>query len=388
LLFIWLSAPCWFLEFCFQFFQITWYYLTLKKQKKQGFTIIYLKKRSIPFSFFNLIFIGKQDIEENTQIIEHEKIHAKQIHTIDLLIAELLVAAMWFNPFIWMYKRELQQVHEFLADEGVLNSGVDQLEYQTLLVNHAAEGRLVAVSSNFSYSLIKKRIKMMSKKKTHGKAGVKLLLVVPVLLVLILGVSCANGQENGNNLVAAVSPTKMNVLYIGIDNPVTIGVTGADMKDVEATIDNGSISGENGNYVVRVKKSGTAKIIVKADGKVVAEQMFRVKRVPDPVAIVKGNWNKHTFTKQELIEARGIEVMLVNFDFDLKWEVESFHVAASYNGKAFEARKVDGDEFSEAQIDIIKSVPADGKIYIEDIRAKGPDGAIRDLGTITIKIVK
>jgi hypothetical protein len=65
-----------------------------------------------------------------------------------------------------------------------------------------------------------------------------------------------------------------------------------------------------------------------------------------------------------------------------------FHVAASYNGKAFEARKVDGDEFSEAQIDIIKSVPADGKIYIEDIRAKGPDGAIRDLGTITIKIVK
>jgi bla regulator protein BlaR1 len=158
----------------FSVFQITWYYLTLKKQKKQGFTIIYLKKRSIPFSFFNLIFIGKQDIEENTQIIEHEKIHAKQIHTIDLLIAELLVAAMWFNPFIWMYKRELQQVHEFLADEGVLNSGVDQLEYQTLLVNHAAEGRLVAVSSNFSYSLIiKKRIKMMSKKENTWQSRSK-----------------------------------------------------------------------------------------------------------------------------------------------------------------------------------------------------------------------
>ncbi|NJO87684.1 MAG: hypothetical protein HC831_01010 [Chloroflexia bacterium] len=139
--------------------QIGWYYLVSDKQKEQGFTVVYITKRSIPFSFFRLIFITKEDLNKNIQqIIEHEKIHAKQIHTIDLLIAELLVAAMWFNPFIWMYKRELQQVHEFLADEGVLNSGADQLEYQALLVNQAAEGRLVALSSNFSYSLIKKEL--------------------------------------------------------------------------------------------------------------------------------------------------------------------------------------------------------------------------------------
>ncbi|NJO87683.1 MAG: hypothetical protein HC831_01005 [Chloroflexia bacterium] len=65
-----------------------------------------------------------------------------------------------------------------------------------------------------------------------------------------------NGQENKNDIIAAVSPVKMNVLYLGVNNPVAIGVTGADMKDVDATIDNGSITGENGSYIVRVKKDG------------------------------------------------------------------------------------------------------------------------------------
>ncbi len=374
----------------FSICKITWYYLISEKKKQHGFTIIYINKSCIPFAFFNLIFISKTIKNENIQqIIEHEKIHAKQFHTIDLLLTELLVAAMWFNPFIWMYKRALQQVHEFLADEGVLNSGIDQLEYQSILVNQAAEGSLVAVSSNFSYSLIKKRIMMMSKTKTHGHLGYKLLFLVPLLFVLIFAVSCANGQENtSNKLVAVVAPTKMNVLYYGVNNPVSIGVTGANMKDIEATIDKGTISGENGNYIVRVKKLGKATITVKANNKTVTKKIFRVKTISDPVATVNNHWNKNELTKKELLEAKGISVLFVNFDFDLMFKVVGFNITASYNGKTVDAKRVNEGSFSNAQIDIIKNAPPGTKIYIEEIKAKGPDGVIRNLRPISIKIIE
>ena len=372
----------------FSILQIIRYYLISEKKKHPGFTIIYITKRSVPFSFFRLIFISKSATNENSnQIIEHEKIHATQFHTIDLLLTELLVAAMWFNPFIWMYKKALQQVHEFLADEGVLNSGVDQLEYQSLLVNQAAEGRLVAVSSNFSYSLIKKRIMMMSQRKTHGLLGRKILVLIPVLLVLTIGVSCVNGQEKVNNeLVAAVSPTRMNVLYIGIDNPVSIAVTGADMNEIEASIDNGSIAGKNGDYTVRVKKKGFANILVKAGNKTVTKKQFRVKTLPDPIAVINGVFNKNEITKEELINANGISVLLINFDFDMKFEVVSYTVSAINNGTVKEAHQSSGGVFSKTQIDLIKNATSGSKIYFEEIKAKGPDRAVRNLSPIIINL--
>jgi len=446
----------------FSIFQIIWYYMVSEKKKQNGFTIIYISKNSIPFSFFKLIFISKSSANDNiNQIIEHEKIHAKQYHTIDLLLTELLVAAMWFNPFIWMYKKALQQVHEFLADEGVLNSGVDQLEYQSLLVNQAAEDRLVAVSSNFSYSLIKKRIMMMSQRKTHGHSRRKLLVLTPVILTLIFSVSIFNQtvgasvkiekipieqkkelvtmatptdiadvldknskkvpkiqsveknalkektveevkktnipfKENElispedttptNILVAAVSPTRMNVLYIGVDNPVSIAVTGANMDDIEASIDNGTITGENGNYIVRVKEKRIATITVKAGNKVVTEKKFRVKRIPDPVAMVGGK-RGGTTTKQELINAKGINVYLINFDFDMKFEVVSFNISAqSEGGYVQDIRQDNTGNFSKEQLELIEKLIPQRKIYIEDIKAKSPDGTIMSLGSLTFKI--
>ncbi|MDF1547937.1 MAG: GldM family protein [Bacteroidales bacterium] len=415
-----------------------------EKIKHKNYTLILLDKRIIAFSFFNWIFIDKIiDNEELKQIIEHEKAHADQYHTFDLLFSELLVAAMWFNPFIWMFKKALTQVHEYLADEQVLNSGFNKLEYQQLLVNQAAEERLVAVSSNFSYSLIKKRIMMMQKTKTHGYSGMKFLAVIPIIVVLIFSVAVfnqpvnattksdaihstnryairsnkntknetitatlltkeetntkknteigvppdtiPNHKNNENELIAAISPTKMNVLYIGVDNPVSIAVTGAQKDKIKASISNGTISGENGQYIVRVKQLGKAIITVSVDNKVVFNQEFRVKTVPDPMPSIKGKWNATLLSKSELIAANGVEVMLQNFDFDLKFEVIGFNLAAAYNGIAEDARCI-GNVFSEQQIELIQKVPSGTKIYIEEIKAKGPDGAIRSLPPIIINI--
>ncbi|MFN8257617.1 MAG: GldM family protein [Bacteroidales bacterium] len=365
--------------------KILYLYFSSEKVNYQNFTFILLDKRIIAFTFFKWIFIDKKsDKSDLQQIIKHEKIHASQYHSIDVLLSELLVATLWFNPFAWMYKKALQQVHEFLADEGVINSGFDKLEYQTLLVNQAAEERLVAVSSNFSYSLIKKRIMMLSETKKHKSNFGKWLIMIPLTAVLFIGIACANAQNDP--YIAAISPTKMNVLYIGVDNPVNIAVTGANSSKITAEIDNGSITGENGNYIVRVKQGGIATITVKVNGEIVSQSKFRVKSVPDPIAIVKGNWDKHELTRQELIDAGGIQVVLMNFDFDLNFEIVSFNLSAINEGGFLSESMTKGGTFSKDQIEIIKKVASGGKIYIEDIQAKGPDGSVRNLSPIVLKI--
>jgi len=417
--------------------KILYFYFTNEKVKQQNFTIIFLDKRIIAFSFFNWIFVDKLNTDNDlAQIIKHEKIHASQYHSIDLLISELLVATMWFNPFAWMFKKALQQVHEFLADEGVINSGYNKLEYQSLLVNQAAEERLVAVSSNFSYSLIKKRIMMMSKVKKNGGTGIKLLVLIPMVAALLFimpsfkapveakpllnnKISIPDGSEHKSVIVenkiivsepiiektdlntiapkdttpknqeyiAAISPTKMNVLYIGVDNPVSIAVTGAKKGKITPSIDNGTISGENRDYIVRVREVGITTITVKVDNTIVLEQKFRIKRVPDPIGIIARNWNKYEFTKQDLLDAGGIEILMANFDFDLKFDVVEFTLTAYPLAGFMQTEKSNSSKFSKQQIELINSAKPGSKIYIEDIQAKGPDGTIRKLGALVLKII-
>ena len=379
------------------------------KRKQNKYTYILLDKRIIPFSFFNWIFIDKMIGNEGLdQITAHEKAHANQIHTFDLILIELLVAAMWFNPFIWMFKNALLQVHEYLADDSVLKQGYNKLEYQSLLVNRAAEDRLVAVSSNFSYLSIKKRIIMMSKTKTHGKTGVRLILLISLISILSLGVSCFNtpvkaSSENEisrhnppdtlpnrdvseNELIAAVAPTKMNVLYIGVDNPMSIAVTGTEKENIKVIINNGSIVMADNGYIVRVKQIGTALITVKVGDKDVASYEFRVKTVPNPIAIIKGFHNQSNITREQLIDAQGILILMQNFDFDISFKVISFSLSTNVDGNIEEATQTGSALFSKEQLSIINSSAKDQKIYIEDIKVKGPDGNIRKLGALVIKI--
>jgi len=178
---------------------ITLYVTYLKSDKKKNgrFIIIYTKRPTNTFSFFNWIFISKnkKSTPDTEKIIIHEKIHASQYHSIDLIMFELLSAVMWFNPLIWMMRKSMQLVHEYLADEGALSTGIDRLKYQALLLNHVTEEKLVSISSSFNHSLIKKRMIMISKSKFKQKTKLKILVLIPVTSILILGVAFAKGQS-------------------------------------------------------------------------------------------------------------------------------------------------------------------------------------------------
>ena len=126
----------------------------------------------------SIIFLGNniKDQKMLNEIITHEKVHIQQKHSIDIIFIELMIIIQWFNPFIWFYKSSLKNIHEFLADEGVLNEGVKKIDYQQLLVNQSFGVQLIGVSNNFSpgrsiwpgrQSFIKRRLIMMSKSKTN-----------------------------------------------------------------------------------------------------------------------------------------------------------------------------------------------------------------------------
>jgi N-acetylmuramoyl-L-alanine amidase len=172
------------------------------KTKYHGYSIVHLKQGKSTYSFFNWIFIDvkNQTDEDFNQIFSHEKVHASQYHSFDIILIELLSAIIWFNPFVWMVRKELKLVHEYLADEGVVTAGIDKLRYETLLINQVAEGKLIVFTSNFNSTNLKKRIIMLNTSKSEHQKGFKRWIIVPVGIALFMGIAVVNGQNNSDDI--------------------------------------------------------------------------------------------------------------------------------------------------------------------------------------------
>jgi len=162
-----------------------------------GVKIVILDNEYVPFSLFNLVFINREECEKQSfdKIVEHEKAHIRQHHTFDLIILELFLVIQWFNPFIWLYRKSLKSIHEYLADESVLSKGYSIFEYQQLLLNQTLGIQFSSLSNNFNHSLIKKRFIMMSKEKTKKAAMLKLVFVIPAAIAFTLIFTIASAEH-------------------------------------------------------------------------------------------------------------------------------------------------------------------------------------------------
>lgn len=189
--------------------------------------------------------------------------------------------------------------------------------------------------------------------------------------------------------MAVVSPTKMNVMYIGVENPLDISVSGFTDDKVAATISQGSLSKSGTGWVAKVTSAGEATVSVSAkddDGKSkpMGQAKFRVKRVPDPVAKVAGK-KEGLIAKSLLAIQTGVMADLENFDFDLKFTVKGFKVSAIIKG--FEQSKISPSNIiTPDQKQIIQNAEKGQRVFFEDIKAVGPDGSVRSLGSITFKL--
>ncbi|WP_320052204.1 M56 family metallopeptidase [uncultured Acetobacteroides sp.] len=142
-----------------------------------------------PFAFFGWIVFPENLIDHRdlTKMLLHERVHSRQLHSIDLLLGELFTVFQWFNPASWMLKKLITENHEYTADRAVIDLGVSTYEYQASLVN-ATVGREVVPVNHFSLILIKKRIKMMNKNRNSTWLRVKSLLV-PAAFVAALSLT-------------------------------------------------------------------------------------------------------------------------------------------------------------------------------------------------------
>ena len=149
-----------------------------------GVTLTIVDKPISPFSWFGHIVVSRADIEQNRDIIlTHEMAHIRLHHSWDVLAVDLALCFWWFNPAMWLLRRELQSLHEYQADEEVLNSGIDAQTYQLLLIKRAVGSRLHSVANCLNHSNLKKRITMMCKKTSSRWSAAKALLVLPLVAV-------------------------------------------------------------------------------------------------------------------------------------------------------------------------------------------------------------
>ena len=188
-----------------------------------------------------------------------------------------------------------------------------------------------------------------------------------------------------------VAATKMNVFYIGIDNPISISVPGMADENIRPSITEGRLKRDpNGNGWIANVDIGTTSTTINAQANYegslinIGKQEFRVKRVPDPVAEVAGI-KAGSIDKKTLLAANAIIPVMKDFQFDLNFVVNSFTMATIINGDWI-PKNTRGNRFSQEMIDQIRTAKRGQKFFFENIQAKGPDGVTRTLNPISLTI--
>lgn len=152
-----------------------------RERLADGTVLVRIGRSVTPFSWYRYIVLSEKDLAENGDaIVLHEKAHLRLRHSVDLLLTDLAGCLQWFNPAMWLLRRELRAIHEYEADETVLDSGVDAKHYQLLLIRKAAGGRWYSVANSFNHSKLKNRITMMLRKRSSRWAVARVLFVLPL----------------------------------------------------------------------------------------------------------------------------------------------------------------------------------------------------------------
>ena len=237
---------------------------------EDGCKIIVTDRDIDPFSWMRYIVLSRQDWDgHHAPIITHEKAHITYGHSVDLLLVDFLSAFQWFNPAIWMLRADLQELHEYEADDAVLRSGANLKEYQYLLIRKAVSKSGYSVANSFNHSILKNRITMMSKSKSPLMRGLRVLYLLPlVCLGLSLqaqtvfvpadkgSVKVRVTQEGAAPLCilrqASGEEKEISQEELGAIDPATIDSMEV-LKDTESTAKYGE-KGKNGVVIVKLRE--------------------------------------------------------------------------------------------------------------------------------------
>ena len=241
------------------------------RQMENGICLVIHQAGFAPFSWMKYIVISQTDLDENgTDILIHEEAHIRNRHSLDLLLVELCVWLQWFNPAAWLLKQELQNVHEYEADEAVLRQGIDAKRYQMLLIKKAVGARLYSIANSFNHSSLKKRITMMIRKKSNPWARAKYLYVLPLAAVTVAAfarpeisepldeissvkvndLSAITGNNSPENLSVASNSAADVTLKMKVTDQTGSPIVGASVLIVNST--SGTLTDSEGNFTLKV----------------------------------------------------------------------------------------------------------------------------------------
>lgn len=176
---------------------------TSEKKQFGNYVLVIPQQPTASFSWGKYIVISAADYsQQSEEILLHETMHLRNHHTLDLLFMQIFLLVYWFNPVVWLLKRELQEVHEFEADNGVINTGIDATKYQLLLVKKAVGTRLYSMANGFNHSKLKKRITMMLKEKSNPWARLKYLYVLPLAAIAVTAFARPEISEKADEISA------------------------------------------------------------------------------------------------------------------------------------------------------------------------------------------
>ena len=366
-----------------------WIYRTIRQGEKQllpdGKKLVVTAENISPFSWMGHIVISRKDMEEGgEEILTHEMAHIRARHSIDMLVCSICVVLQWFNPAVWLLKQELQNIHEYEADENVISNGVEAKKYQLLLIKKAVGSqRFTSMANSFNHSKLKKRITMMLKQKSSPWARLKYLYVLPLTAVAVV----AFARPEISRELEKISSAKISEIV-----PVKEVI---EPKKVEPAVES----------VVKVSSPKPAVEKVSAVTPDVPQIADTIRIVKEPVENVQEAMQKQLddFTQsaeermkkgKERVEASQYLILLDNevstydqLDRISPENIESFGVIKKEN--SLEVLKKHNAENKKGIISVVtKEGIASGKVKKDEVRVVG-FGSMSDPGNpLNIKVMK
>jgi len=231
------------LKFLVQLFSLLRIHLNSKDATWHSYLFRNVLFPVVPFSFFNKIYIHKEQHREIElqDIFEHEIVHVRGHHTVDILLFEIILVFCWYNPFVWLMRKAIRQNLEFLTDQQVLNKGADKQTYQYSLLHVTKEGAAVGISNQFNFKTLKKRIMMMNKKRSSKLELSKYAFLLPVFLITGASFSVSKAEKNIEKIVEKSQNTTV------ISEPLNVKLKGEVGELLNNTIGTEIISLDTSN---------------------------------------------------------------------------------------------------------------------------------------------
>ncbi|PKK37000.1 hypothetical protein BWI96_08960 [Siphonobacter sp. SORGH_AS_0500] len=242
--------------------------------------IVLLPKETLPYSFLNYIFVNKKAYHNHTiepEIWRHEFAHVRQKHTLDILFIELILVFWWFNPCVYLYRKNIKMNHEFLADEAVLVAYPEVKNYQRLLLSKVSQR--VSFTSAFNYAITKKRLQMMTRMTSRFRTFVIQLSVLPVFGIAIALFSSVEYAE------AQTAPTMVRPDTDGVtksQNPASKeGASDELLKEYQSIIDRCFVKKTNRFFAKHLTKSEEERLVT------IFSQMSQQQRDKQDIIVMK-----------------------------------------------------------------------------------------------------